>query len=108
MNDKRFFDSNIVVYLYSQDEPDKQSIAKNLFRNNQPIISTQVLGELANVLRRKFQLEYTDIAAEFKNFPQWFVELLEFGFYSRYSYSIKSIGIHSALFILMRYTNRVQ
>ncbi|RKZ71139.1 MAG: hypothetical protein DRR19_32760 [Candidatus Parabeggiatoa sp. nov. 1] len=61
MNDKRFFDSNIVVYLYSQDEPDKQSIAKNLVKNNQPIISTQVLGELANVLRRKFQMEYTDI-----------------------------------------------
>ena len=61
MNDKRFFDTNIVVYLYSQDEPDKQSIAKNLFKNNQPIISTQVLGEFAHVLRRKFQLEYTDI-----------------------------------------------
>jgi len=55
MNDKRFFDTNIVVYLYSQDEPDKQSI--NLFKNNQPIISTQVLGEFANVLRRKFKLE---------------------------------------------------
>ena len=63
MNDKRFFDTNLVVYLYSQDEPDKQSIAKNLFKNHQPIISTQVLGEIANVLRRKFQLEYTDIVA---------------------------------------------
>lgn len=62
MNDKRFFDTNIVVYLYSQDEPDKQSIAKDLFKNNQPIISTQVLGELANVLRKKFQCEYIDIA----------------------------------------------
>jgi len=61
MNDKRFFDTNIVVYLYSQDEPEKQSIAKNLFKNNQPIISTQVLGEFANVLRRKFKLEYTNI-----------------------------------------------
>jgi len=61
MNDKRFFDTNIVVYLYSKDEPDKQSIAKNLFKNNQPIISTQVLGEFSNVLRRKFQQEYTDI-----------------------------------------------
>jgi predicted nucleic acid-binding protein len=59
MIDKRFFDTNIVVYLYSQDEPDKQSIAKDLFKNNQPIISTQVLGEFANVLRRKFQLEYS-------------------------------------------------
>jgi len=63
MNDKRFFDTNIVVYLYSQDEPDKQSIAKTLVKNNLPIISPQVLGELANVLRRKFQLDYTDIVA---------------------------------------------
>lgn len=51
-----------MVYLYSQDEPDKQSIAKDLFKNNQSIISTQVLGEFSNVLRRKFQQEYTDIA----------------------------------------------
>ena len=61
MNDKCFFDTNIAVYLYSQDEPDKQSIAKDLFKNNQPIISTQVLSEFANVLRRKFKLEYTNI-----------------------------------------------
>jgi len=63
MNGKCFFDTNIMVYLYSQDEPDKQSIAKNLVKNNQLIISTQVLTELSNVLRRKFQLEYTDIVA---------------------------------------------
>jgi len=63
MNDKCFFDTNIAVYLYSQDEPDKQSIAKDLFKNNQPIISTQVLSEFANVLRRKFQRECTDIIA---------------------------------------------
>jgi predicted nucleic acid-binding protein len=42
MNDKRFFDTNIVVYLSSKDEPDKQSIAKNLFKNNQPIIKRRV------------------------------------------------------------------
>jgi predicted nucleic acid-binding protein len=62
MNDKRFFDTNLLVYLYSQDEPDKQSIAKNLFKNNQAIISTQILGEFTHVLRRKFQLEYKNIA----------------------------------------------
>ena len=63
MNGRCFFDTNIIVYLYSQDEPDKQYIAKNLVENNQPIISTQVLSELSNVLRRKFKLEYTDIVA---------------------------------------------
>ncbi len=63
MNDKDFFDSNIIVYLYSEDEPDKQSIAKALLKKNQPIISTQVLSELSNVLRKKFKCEYTEIAA---------------------------------------------
>jgi len=62
MNDKCFFDTNIVVYLYSQDETNKQSIARSLFRDSQPVISTQVLSEFANVLHRKFKVGYTDIA----------------------------------------------
>lgn len=62
MNDKDFFDTNTIIYLYSEDEPDKQSVAKALLKKSQPIISTQVLGELANVLRKKFKCEYTEIA----------------------------------------------
>jgi predicted nucleic acid-binding protein len=62
MNDKSFFDTNIIVYAYSHDEPDKQLIAKNLFKNNNPVVSTQVLGEFSNVLRKKFGCEYTKIA----------------------------------------------
>jgi predicted nucleic acid-binding protein len=61
VNDKSFFDTNILVYAYSHDEPDKQFIAKNLFRNNNPVISTQVLGEFSNVLRKKFGCEYAKI-----------------------------------------------
>jgi len=53
VNDKDFFDTNIVVYAYSHDEPEKQVIARNLFKKNPPVVSTQVLGEFANVLRRK-------------------------------------------------------
>jgi len=63
MNDKDFFDSNIIVYLYSEDEQDKQSVAKTLLKKTPPIISTQVLSELANVLRKKFKCEYTEISA---------------------------------------------
>ena len=48
MNDKGFLDTNIVVYAYSHDEPDKQLIAKNLFKKPNPVISTQVLGEFSN------------------------------------------------------------
>ena len=42
MNDKRFFDTNLRVYLYSQDEPDKQSIAKN-FGNEERIPERSII-----------------------------------------------------------------
>jgi len=57
-----FFDTNIIIYAYSHDEPNKQSIAKNLFKKNNPVISTQVLGEFSNVLRKKFRCQYAEIA----------------------------------------------
>jgi predicted nucleic acid-binding protein len=63
VNDKDFFDTNIVVYAYSHDEPEKQVIAKNLFKKTLPVVRTQVLGEFANVLRRQFRCEYPEIAA---------------------------------------------
>lgn len=62
MSDKCFLDTNIIIYAYSHDEPNKQWVAKNLFKQNNPVISTQVLGEFSNVLRKKFHCEYTKIA----------------------------------------------
>lgn len=62
MPGKEFIDTNVVLYLYSEDEPDKKSAAEAIVHGAQrPSISTQVLSELANVLRRKFKLEYADI-----------------------------------------------
>ena len=58
MSDNIFLDTNIVVYLYSRDEPEKQAIAQALIERNNPVISTQVLSELANTLSRKFGLTY--------------------------------------------------
>jgi predicted nucleic acid-binding protein len=62
MNDKIFFDTNLLIYLYSEDEPEKQSKLLNLVKNHENRwISTQVLNELSNTLRRKFKLEYSEI-----------------------------------------------
>jgi predicted nucleic acid-binding protein len=62
--DKRFIDTNVVLYLYSEDEPDKKAAAEAVLRGAERAwISTQVLSEMANVLRRKFKLDYPDIAA---------------------------------------------
>lgn len=64
MHDRTFLDTNVVVYLYSADEQDKRALAEALFRKTDRVwISTQVLSELCNVLRRKFKLTYPEIAA---------------------------------------------
>lgn len=58
MHDKAFFDTNILIYAYSEDEPKKQSIALQLldsFEDN-VIISKQVINELSNILLKKFKL----------------------------------------------------
>ncbi|MFA6902897.1 MAG: PIN domain-containing protein [Gallionellaceae bacterium] len=62
MSGKIFLDTNIVVYLYSGDEPEKQAAALSLIEQNNPVISTQVLSELANTLSRKFGLSYDVVA----------------------------------------------
>lgn len=63
MSDRVFLDTNILIYGYSQDEPDKQQCAINCVQSDEVWISTQVLNETINVLRRKFTLEYARIRA---------------------------------------------
>src|SRR3990172_10883704 len=62
MHDKAFFDTNIVLYLYSKDEIKKQSNSLRLVNEcAQAIISTQVVNELINVLSKKTGLEWDEI-----------------------------------------------
>jgi predicted nucleic acid-binding protein len=56
MRDKVFLDTNVLVYLYSSSEPTKRSLAMSLVEQNDAVVSTQVLSELANVLLRKLAL----------------------------------------------------
>lgn len=58
MNDRVFLDSNILVYAYSKNEPEKQIISRRLISENQTFISTLVLQELVNVLTKKFKVGY--------------------------------------------------
>lgn len=58
MSGKTFLDTNIVVYLYSGDEPEKRAAALALIEQNNIVVSTQVLSELANTLSRKFGLSF--------------------------------------------------
>jgi len=63
MNDKVFFDTNIIIYSYSEDEIDKHNIANNILEKyaQDIIISKQVINELVNVLFKRFKLLSDDI-----------------------------------------------
>jgi predicted nucleic acid-binding protein len=54
MPDKVFIDTNIFIYYQRSDSPQKQSIAKNLLKNNNCVASTQVINEISNILTKKY------------------------------------------------------
>lgn len=57
MHADSFFDTNLLVYLYSEDELDKRLMVKSLVHSSGATVSTQVLQELANTLTKKFRLD---------------------------------------------------
>lgn len=67
---KVFLDTNIIIYCYSQSEPDKQQIAIDCLQSGNPWVSTQVLNETINTLKRKFSLDYIQIGAAIEELKQ--------------------------------------
>lgn len=61
MNGSVFLDSNILVYAHTDLNARKQLIAQKLITDELSFISTQVIQELANTLRRKFSHAWKDI-----------------------------------------------
>jgi predicted nucleic acid-binding protein len=63
MRDKQriFLDSNVLIYAYTNNSGDKQHKAKQLFSGYSVVVSTQVLQETANTLRRKFGADFQTI-----------------------------------------------
>jgi predicted nucleic acid-binding protein len=60
MNANVFLDTNILVYSYSNNEPDKRTIARTLILENNSFISTQVLQELSNTITKKIGFSFSD------------------------------------------------
>ncbi len=58
MSDKVFIDTNILIYLYSDNERTKKQIAQKLVEENTIFISTQVVQEFANILRKKYKVDW--------------------------------------------------
>ncbi|HEV7378565.1 MAG TPA: PIN domain-containing protein [Dyadobacter sp.] len=62
MSDKAcFLDTNIILYCYAQDEPFKQTLALKVASNRDTFISTQVIQETCNILRKKVKLSWEDL-----------------------------------------------
>lgn len=61
MNDSIFLDTNIFVYLYSEDEPKKQAVALNILEQIHCATSTQVLNEFCSVCLRKLGMPASEV-----------------------------------------------
>jgi len=61
MKDRAFLDSNILIYLYSEDELEKQNIVNNIFDKFECVISTQTLNEFCNVCLKKLKKNVSEI-----------------------------------------------
>ena len=76
MPDKVFIDTNVLIYGYSEDEPDKRQRAIDCVRSGEAWISTQVLNETINVLKRKFSLSYSQIREAVQELSEGFPIIL--------------------------------
>jgi len=70
MNGSVFLDTNIFVYLYSEDEPEKQSIALKIFDKVHGVTSTQVLNEFSSVCLRKLGISASDVLQSIKEITE--------------------------------------
>jgi predicted nucleic acid-binding protein len=68
MSDRVFFDTNIFVYLFDRDAPDKQRISRNLLdehgKESRIVLSMQVLQEFYVTVTRKLALPLAPAEAE--------------------------------------------
>lgn len=67
MKDKFFIDTNILVYSFSKEEPEKKEIASGLIhsalQSQKGVISYQVIQEFLNVSTKKFPVPLKSIDA---------------------------------------------
>lgn len=70
---KVFLDSNILIYLYSEDEQHKKKLAHKLISEHTNIfISTQVLFECTHIAHKKLKFGYSKIETALQEFNNAF------------------------------------
>jgi predicted nucleic acid-binding protein len=55
MTEKVFVDTNLLVYYYSEDEPEKSVVVKNILQANKVVVSSQIINEFSYVMLKKFE-----------------------------------------------------
>ena len=93
MPDRAFLDTNVLVYLHSENNDKKRDDAKNLLDEYKCVTSLQTFNELSNVWFRKFNLDSIKIEEHLDNIELVCDEIL----------SINRATINSALAIKNRY-----
>lgn len=88
MKDKIFIDTNILLYLYSEDEKKKKRVLECISCQKSFYISTQVLNEFCQVCIKKLKVPIDIIHEALEDFK---------GFFSIHEVSIRTI--ESALII---------
>ena len=64
---RAFLDTNVLVYLYSSEEPAKRNTCIDAVENHIRIISTQTLNEFCNVLFKKKDLNSDNVRAALRD-----------------------------------------
>jgi predicted nucleic acid-binding protein len=54
MQDRVFLDTNMIIYLYSEDETSKRDVVAEFLNMNNCFVSTQILSEATNVWCKKY------------------------------------------------------
>ena len=57
MPDKVFIDTNILIYAYSETEPEKKDRILTILETNHIVISTQVINEFIWVMNKKHDID---------------------------------------------------
>ena len=76
MNDRAFLDTNILIYLYSQEESNKPRVAQNILNSYYCVVSLQTLNELSNVWAKKYYWDSNKIISHLNNIDLICDELL--------------------------------
>ena len=72
MSGKAFFDTNVLVYLYSNDDIVKKAQATSAVAQTSAWISTQVLTEFGSVASRKLKEPWPNVQAGIQEFSTLF------------------------------------